>query len=192
MGATLSRVYEVAISNPSMSPEEAFKYLKAHFPEFVPSNSVFQFDLGRNERLDVGDEVFIDQLDPIFGSGIVVKSTSVFVSNETSDSFTFVTKAGHPEAGAIKFSVTGDQESLLVKIESETTAGSYADAILYTLAGKVLQTDIWGNFLLHSARTFSTNESQALAGLTANASTQPIHQIAPSRQDMYSLSIGGQ
>jgi hypothetical protein len=171
-----------------MTQSEAFEYLKSHFAEFPPSTSVFSPDLGPNGVLDVGDYIGIEQLDPIAGL-VTVKNVGVYVSEMSNDSFTFVTAKGHPEAGAIRFSVDDQDGDLVVRIESEASSGSVGDFLAYITFGKVLQSDVWGNFLLHARGVCSTTQSTYSAQLTATAYAQPLNWIAPTRTQLMALQV---
>jgi RHS repeat-associated protein len=189
VGETYHRQYQVTISQPSMSPSEAFEHLKANFTKMFPNTSVFEAHLGENGKLDVGDRFVIRQLDPVFGTGAVVRTTQVYVSEATENSFTLVTQQGHPEAGAITFTLTGDADSLQLNLSSETTAGGVADYLAYITVGKVLQTDVWGHFLQQSVKAYSAADSQVSAKLTATATRSPSYEVAPRRSALRALSV---
>jgi hypothetical protein len=131
----------------------------------------------------------ITQLDPVFGTGYPVKRTGVYVSEVTGSSFTLVTEKGHIEAGAIRFSVGGNDREVTLSIVSEAASGSQIDFLAYVTFGKVLQTDVWGGFLLHARNVFSTSESNVKAHLSYEAWRQPKYKIAPTRDYLSTLQI---
>ena len=163
-----------------MSAAEAFEFLRSSFADLVPDSSVFVPNLGKNGLLDIGDYFEIQQLDPVFGTGAVIRTTGVYVAENTLNSFTLVTEKGHPEAGAIRFSVTGNSDEVRFAIASEATSGSLADYLAYIFVGKVLQTDVWGTFLYNSAHSLATSESTATAQMTYDVWRAPRYEIAPT------------
>jgi hypothetical protein len=167
-----------------MSPTDAFNYLRSSFAELAPDTSVFLPDLGKNGLLDIGDYLVIHQLDPVFGTGAILRTTGVYVSENTPSSFTLVTEEGHPEAGAIRFSITGNDDALMLTISSEATSGSVADYLAYVFVAKVLQTDVWGTFLYNSAHSFATSSSTASAQMTYDVWREPRYEIAPTYESL--------
>lgn len=97
-GPLFQRVYAVEFAGSRLKPEALMGRVKADLAAFSPRLLAhFKKTKGHPTAMQVGDEYHISILGPWNGSVRVVEVTP--------SSFTFITLAGHPEAGQITFSV---------------------------------------------------------------------------------------
>ncbi len=144
-GALMHRRYELALPLVDRRADELFQLMQRHLIELAPSTLArFEKCVGHDLAFQVGDEFEITMLGPWNGR--------VRVAELTETSFTFVTLAGHPEAGHITFSVrssAGDERTAIVLIESwARSRDGIVDAAYGTLGiGKQIQAEVWITFL---------------------------------------------
>lgn len=150
VGPPIRRMYEVTIGN-SMLAGDLFDLVKSNINNFSKSNNPLAdtpFSPMRGSSLAIveGNVYSIDGPGPI--------NPMIAVTSVTSNSFTFTTMQGHPEAGTITFSaIDGPNGSVRFLIESSAQASSSASLAAYWLVAIDIQTQIWTNFLSNIVTT---------------------------------------
>ena len=171
-GSVFHRRYAIELPGTPHRAADVMRLLEQHFAELAPSIlAQFEKTTGAGQSIRVGDEYEISMLGPWNG-----RVRAVEVSDTA---FTLATLDGHPEAGHITFSVTGDRESttpLRIEIESWARARSTLVATAYdTLGiGKQVQTEAWITFLQRLA---------ALAGVSGTPEVHITDEIEPVRDE---------
>lgn len=103
-GPLWQKTYTVEI--PDKAPAEVIAEWKAHYGEFWPSHSKFNAPLAGIKPGEVGTITTVQTL-----------STGIMVMYADDTSFAFMTPEGHPFAGWITFSATGDDDWSIAQVQ---------------------------------------------------------------------------
>jgi NADH dehydrogenase len=117
-------------------PEEMLTLLRKDFGALACEGAVSD---ASPHPLEVGDTSTLDL--PVRGQ------VQVRVQEVTARSVTLVTLAGHPLAGAIRFSFSGDRDLLHLEVKSYTRAANAIDAIGMKTVGSIAQRYTWHQVL---------------------------------------------
>ena len=175
------RKYEVNVTNSKVSNADLLKSIENGFNSFVPKDKGYFEKIIGGTDLKKGDEIKIiggtsvgtlpltkDQMKDPESCGLSPRrvgkdqqyhlgtiTTGVTVIDVTDNSFTFATWKGHPEAGAITFSVTSnDLGKQVIKIESFTSPSNGFYQFVYDHGGgKGIQTQLWDSFITNVGKT---------------------------------------
>jgi hypothetical protein len=103
-GPLWQKTYTVEI--PGHSPQQVIAEWKAHYGEFWPSHSKFNAPIAGIKPGEVGTISTMQAL-----------STGIMVMYADDTSFAFMTPEGHPFAGWITFSATGDDDWAIAQVQ---------------------------------------------------------------------------
>jgi hypothetical protein len=140
-GALFHRRYRVRIADPRVRAEQLMSELTSDLNRASPSEFArFEKVYGREDRLEVGDELVVRMPGPWDGP--------VRVLNVTPTSFRLGTLRGHLEAGQIEFSVA-EEAGLVFTIESWARSGDKLANLLFERLrmAKEVQLHMWTSFL---------------------------------------------
>jgi hypothetical protein len=145
-GPLLERDYWAVLADCTLTPSAIIDHVASHFCEFPPA-ALVNFELQRVDRsFALGDDVDI-HIRP-------ATHCRVRVIHRDSNSFTFGTLAGHPEAGRITFGAyrnpAGD---VILHIRSRARASSTGRLIGFFAIGDAMQTNTWADFIRHAAQS---------------------------------------
>jgi len=145
-GQLWEKTYQVRLSGVEISPQEAIKIMREHFPSFQPvQNHFYPSEAG----IIPGEIVLINSV--MLGVPI---STGVFVLYADDTSFTFMTPQGHPESGWVHFRAYEDNTSTVMQIQGFARANDPLYEFGFMLAGSRIQENIWKHVLTKFAGHF--------------------------------------
>ncbi|MDD5648122.1 MAG: STAS domain-containing protein [Dehalococcoidia bacterium] len=137
-GQLWQKTYRISLPG-EIEPAHAITVLKDNFTKFQPPANRFYPPPG---GIRPGEVILINADTP---GGQV--ATGVMVLYATSDSFTFITPQGHPEAGWVTFSSFKEGGSTTVQIQGLARAGDPVYELAFRIAGSKLQQGIWTHVL---------------------------------------------
>jgi len=154
-GPLFERDYWAVLANCRLKPSEVIDHVAAHFCELPPS-ALVSFELQpSNGGFAVGDDVDI-HIRP-------ATNCRVRIIHRDSNSFTFGTLAGHPEAGRITFGAYRNPDGdVLLHIRSRARASTNARLIGFFAIGDAMQTNTWADFIRHAAQSLGVQITGAI------------------------------
>ncbi len=154
-GKLWQKTYRVRLTATQVTPEEAVKVWKEHFPEFQPPNSRFYPSM---VGVAPGEVLFISA-----SVGGMPVYTGVRVIYADDESFTVMTPEGHPESGWNTFSAYKDEDGTTVaQIQSLARANDPIYELGFRIVGSTAQERIWIHVLKSLAAHFGVNEPVSL------------------------------
>ncbi len=154
-GPLLERRYFIDVARARLSPVQLMAEVQADVPRFSPDALAdFKKKVGDNSKLTVGDEFSITIIGPWNGC--------VRVTDVSATAFEFITLAGHPEAGRIRFEAhyLDDQPDVL-RFEIRSSARSRDGLVAFAYdtigGGKLMQEATWTEFCRRVARASGGN-----------------------------------
>jgi anti-anti-sigma regulatory factor len=138
-GQLWQKVYRQPLAGVGVSPAEAIKVLKEHFPEFQPPENRFYASAA---GIAPGEIVLINSSTP---GGPVHTGVMVLYADE--ESFTFITPQGHPESGWVTFSAFEQDGHTVVQILGLARANDPLYEAAFRVVGAKVQERIWRHVL---------------------------------------------
>ncbi|GAB4437395.1 MAG: DUF1990 family protein [Chloroflexi bacterium OHK40] len=160
-GPLFHRCYYIDIARPRLTREALMARIQRDLPDFAPAAlAAFRKVKGHPQRMQPGDEYDIRILGPWNGQ--------VRVTEVTPTSFSFMTLAGHPEAGQITFAVQKSpvaEGALRFQIRSWARSRDMLVSLTYREGkiGKELQKNAWVTFC---ERVVKASGGQSLGEVT--------------------------
>ena len=143
-GQMWQKTYRVRLEGVDIPAPAVLMDWQEHFAEFQPSSNRFHLPAS---GLSPGEVALIDsQL-----ASVPMVSTGVMVLYRDSESFTFITPEGHPEAGWITFSVDTDEGAVIAQIQSLARAADPLYEFGFRIFGSRMQEGIWRHVLTQLA-----------------------------------------
>jgi hypothetical protein len=164
-GKLWQKTYRVRLTGVDVTPEEAVRVWKEHFPEFQPPNSRFYPSMA---GVVPGEVLFISA-----SVGGMPVHTGVRVIYADDESFTVMTPEGHPESGWNTFSAYEDDDGTTVaQIQSLARANDPIYEIGFRIVGSTTQERIWTHVLKSLAAHFGVNEPVTLEKVCVDPKVQ--------------------
>jgi hypothetical protein len=165
-GQMWQKTFRVRLEGAPVSPAEAIRAWKEHFPSFWPKGASFYAPLA---GIAPG-EVALFTLAPL--PGPVTLSSGVLVIYADAESFTFMTPEGHLLAAWITFSATLDGDVTVMQAQALERANDPLYELLGALGGHRMNNLFWEQTLRNLAAHF---------GVDAQVQTQVVC-VDPRRQ----------
>jgi len=148
VGLLLQRDYWTVIARCRVSPSALLDELARRFPSFAPPDVVtFRRADGADRPLERGDVLEVR----IRGAG----TFRVCVVGRATQTLTFATLIGHPEAGRITFGAyRNDYGDVIFHIRSLARSSTRALQVGFLMMGEAMQTATWADFVTSVAFTF--------------------------------------
>jgi len=148
VGLLLQRDYWTVIARCRVSPSALLDELARRFPSFAPPDVVtFRRADGTDRPLERGDVLEVR----IRGAG----TFRVCVVGRATQTLTFATLIGHPEAGRITFGAyRNDYGDVIFHIRSLARSSTRARQVGVLMMGEGMQTATWADFVTSVAFTF--------------------------------------
>jgi hypothetical protein len=184
-GKLWQKTYRVRLTGADVTPEEAVRVWKEHFPEFQPPNSRFYPSMA---GVAPGEVLFISA-----SVGGMPVYTGVRVIYADDESFTVMTPEGHPESGWNTFSAYRDDDGTTVaQIQSLARANDPIYEMGFRIVGSTTQERIWTHVLKSLAAHFGLNEPVTLEKVCVDPKLQwsyirNVWQNAGARSMLYTM-----
>ena len=142
-GPLLERRYFIDVVRARQSPAQLMAEVQTDVPRFSPDALADFKKQDGDDKLKVGDEFSITIPGPWNGC--------VRVTEVSATSFEFITLAGHPEAGRIRFAAHYlDEQPGVLRFEIRSSARSRDELVAFAYdtlgGGKLLQEATWSEF----------------------------------------------
>lgn len=176
-GPLYVRSYRADIEQPQTTPEALMAKIVADLNHYTPSEMAhFDKTKGDPDTLAVGDEYFITITGPWNGPVRVIAVSPT--------AFSFVTLAGHLEAGEISFSVIEHPEQkgmLRFQIQSWSRSSNPTTDLFYRVLGvsRFAQTTMWTHFCNEVATNSGGRLADKIQVMTHKVNAENISQGVP-------------